>query len=167
MTYVRTGYSLAQRVLHWLTVILVFFNLLLPGRIEHVADAFDDGKVPSAADMFSANLHIYSGFTILGLTFLRLIVRMIQGAPGKLAGEPDVFHMLAKASHAIFYSVLIIMPTLGIAKYFFGVDEAGGLHGGPVKVLLWALIGLHVAAVLVHQFWWKTNLLARMIKGAA
>ncbi|MDB5553539.1 MAG: cytochrome [Rhizobium sp.] len=57
------------------------------------------------------------------------------------------------------------MPVLGMAKYFFAVDASGYLQGGPVKLLLWVLIGLHVAAVLVHQFYWKTNVLARMIKG--
>lgn len=166
MTNIRTRYSLAQRALHWLTVLLVFFNLLLPGSIEHVTDTFDDGKVPSPADMFSANLHIYAGFAILGLTILRLLMRLIQGAPGKPAGEPEIFHLLGTMSHAVFYAVLIVMPLLGIAKYFFAIDIAGDLHGGPVKALLWALIGLHVAAVLVHQFWWKTNVLARMTGGA-
>jgi len=165
MAYVRTSYSVAQRALHWLTVILVFFNLLLPGSIEHVADTFDDGKIPGAGDMFSANLHIYSGFAILAFTVLRLILRMVQGAPGQPAGEPDFFHLLGKLSHVVFYAVLIVMPALGIAKYFFAVDAAGDLHGGPVKLLLWALIGAHVAAVLVHQLWWKTNVLARMTKG--
>lgn len=165
MAYLRTSYSLAQRSLHWLTVILVFFNLLLPGQIEHVADTFDEGQIPNAGDLFSANLHIYSGFAILALTILRLILRIVQGAPGQPVGEPNFFHLLAKISHVVFYAVLTVMPALGIAKYFFGIDAAGGLHGGPVKALLWALIGAHVAAVLVHQFWWKTNILARMTNG--
>jgi len=159
-------YSIAQRVMHWLTVVLVFFNLLLPGRIERVADLFDDGKLPGPGDMFSANLHIYSGCAILALTVLRLVLRLVQGAPGQPVGEPDVFHFIGKISHAIFYAVLIIMPALGIAKYFFGIDAAGDLHGGPVKLLLWALVGLHVVAVLVHQFYWKTNILARMTNGS-
>jgi cytochrome b561 len=162
-----TNYSIAQRVMHWLTFLLVFFNLILPGSIEHVADTFDDGGVPGAIDMFSANLHIYSGVAILVLTLLRLLFRFFQGAPTQPAGEPDIFHTVGKISHVIFYAVLLAMPALGIAKYFFGIDAAGDLHGGPVKLLLWALIGLHVAAVLVHQFYWKTNVLARMTKGSA
>ena len=161
------NYSIAQRLMHWLTVLLVFFNLLLPGSIEHVADTFDDGKIPSPGDMLSANLHIYSGFAILAFTLLRLLLRFTQGAPGQPVGEPDLFHVVGKISHAVFYAVLLAMPLLGIAKYFFGIDQAADLHAGPVKLLLWALIGLHVGAVLVHQFYWKTNVLARMTKGAA
>lgn len=165
MAYARTSYSSAQRALHWLTVLLVFFNLLLPGAIEHVVDAMDDGQVPTPAQMSSAHLHIYVGFAILGFTLLRLILRAVQGAPGQPAGEPEAFHHLARISHAAFYLVLLLMPALGIAKYFLGIDAAGDLHAGMVKVVLWALIALHVAAVLVHQFWWKTNVIARMTRG--
>lgn len=160
-----SGYSMAQRTLHWLTVVAVLFNLLLPGRIGHVADAFDDGQVPDARALFSAHLHIYIGFAILGLTLPRLALRMARGVPARPEGEPVILHRLATISHAMFYATLIAMPALGIAKYFLGIDAAGDLHAGPVKVLLWALIGSHVAAVLAHQFWWKTNLLARMTRG--
>ena len=99
--------------------------------------------------------------------FLRLTMRLINGAPALLAGEPHIFHAVGKISHAVFYAVLILMPALGIAKYFFGVDTAAELHAGRVKILLRGLIGLHVGAVLVHQFYWKTNTLARMTKGSA
>lgn len=160
------GYSVIQRLLHWLTVVFVFFNLLLPGSIEKVADTYDGGKIPSPSDLFSANLHIYSGFAILAFTILRLAMQLVNGAPRQLAGEPDIFHVIGKISHAVFYAVLLLMPVLGIAKYVFAVDAAGGLHGGPVKLLLWALIALHVGAVLVHQFYWKTNALARITRGA-
>ena len=163
----RLDYSVAQRVLHWSTLLLVFFNLLLPGSIERVADLLDEGKTPSPSEWTSADLHIYSGFAILGLTVLRLLLRAIQGSPGAPIGEPPMFHFLGKASHALFYAVLIIMPGLGIAKFYLGIDAAGGLHGGPVKLILWALIVGHVGAVLVHQFYWKTNALARMTKGSS
>ena len=163
----RLDYPIAQRLLHWLTVLLVFFNLLLPGSIERVADLLGGGKVPTASEWTSANLHIYSGFTILALTILRLLLRAIQGAPGSPIGEPSIFHLVGKASHALFYAVLIIMPALGIAKFYFAIDPAGDLHAGPVKLVLWALIAAHVGAVLVHQFYWKTNALARMTKGSS
>lgn len=162
-----TVFSAPQRTIHWLTVILVLFNLILPGSIERVVDLLGGGKVPTSSETLSANLHIYSGIAILTLTVLRLALRAIQGVPEKPADEPDFVGLLAKASHALFYAVLIAMPALGIAKYFFDVDAAGDLHGGPVKLLLWALIGMHVLAVLVHQFWWRTNILARMTTGQA
>lgn len=159
------NYTGIQKLLHWATVLLVFFNLLLPGSIERVVDLLDGGKVPTSSEALSANLHIYAGLTILGLTLLRLIIRLVQGAPAAPEAEPDVFHVIGKIAHALFYAVLLIMPALGVAKYFFGIDAAGDWHGGPVKIALWTLIGLHVGAVIVHQFYWKTNLLARMTTG--
>ena len=167
MTNTRTGYSLAQKTAHWLTVLLVLINLLLPGSIERVVDLLGGSKTPTASELFSANIHIYGGIAIMALTVLRLTLRFIQGAPGQPQGEPDSFHLLAKLSHAVFYAVLIVMPALGIAKYYLDMNVAGDLHGGPVKLLIWTLIVLHVAAVLVHQFWWKTNLIARMTTGKA
>jgi cytochrome b561 len=38
------------------------------------------------------------------------------------------------------------------------------LHGGVFKVLLWALIALHVLAALYHHFFLKDGLLNRMRK---
>lgn len=161
----KPNYSVLQRLIHWLTVLLVLFNLLLPGAIERVVDMLDEGQAPPAPEMLSANIHVYAGITILCLTLLRLIVRFWQGAPPAPRGEPEIFHLVGKLSHALFYAVLLVMPALGIAKYYFDIDAAGDWHGGPVKLVLWALIGLHVAAVAVHQFVWKTNALRRMTTG--
>jgi cytochrome b561 len=160
------SYSLSQRILHWLTVLLVFFNLLLPGSIEKVADLFDEGKVPAPDDLTSAHLHIYSGLAILALTLLRIILKVAQGAPAAPAEEPAIFQLAAKAAHGLLYLLLLAMPLSGIAKYFFAVDLAGFVHGGPMKLALWLLIIAHVAGVLVHQFYWKTNVLERMTRGA-
>lgn len=158
-------YSIPQRILHWLTALLVFFNLLFPGRIERVADLLDGGKTPSADEWTSASLHIYTGFAILGLTVLRLILRVVQGAPAAPAEEPPIFRLLSKIGHGLLYALLIVMPVLGISKFYFGNDFNGFLHGGPLKLLLWALIVVHIAAVFVHKFYWKTNVLERMTRG--
>jgi cytochrome b561 len=158
-------YSIIQKALHWSTVCLVIFNLLLPGSIEKVVDLVDDGKTPAASDSLSANLHIYAGIAILCLTLIRLAVRLVQGVPAAPVGEPDAFHLVGKITHGLIYAILLVMPALGIAKYFFGIDAAGDWHGGPAKIALWTLIGLHVGAVIVHQFYWKTNALARMTSG--
>lgn len=57
------------------------------------------------------------------------------------------------------------LPLSGIAAYYFGARVAGELHSGPFKGLMWVLIAGHVAAVLVHQFYWRTNVLKRMTHG--
>ena len=158
-------YSIPQRVIHWLTALLIFFNLLFPGQIERVADLLGGGKTPTSDEWTSATIHIYTGFTILGLTVLRLILRVVQGAPDSPAGEPALFQFLSKAGHGLLYLLLLAMPLSGIAKFYFDVDLAGFLHGGPMKLLLWILVAVHVAAVFVHKFYWKTNVLERMTRG--
>ncbi|MDB5550702.1 MAG: cytochrome [Rhizobium sp.] len=164
-SYTRLNYSLIQRILHWLTVVLVFFNLLLPGSIERVTDLLGDGKVPSLPEWTSATLHITSGITILVFTLLRLVLRFVQGVPNAPAGEPASFQALSKIAHGLFYLVLLAMPLSGLAKFYLGVGAAGFIHGGPLKLVLWILIAAHIAAALVHQFYWRTNLLARMTSG--
>lgn len=159
------SYSVPQRILHWLTVLLIFFNLLLPGQIERVADLLGGGKTPTPEEWTSANLHIYTGFAILGLTLLRLILRFLQGAPDAPQEEPALFQMAAKLAHGLLYVLLIAMPLAGIAKFYGHIDIAGFIHGGPLKLALWILIIGHIGAVFVHKFYWKTNILDRMTKG--
>lgn len=159
------AYSVAQRTLHWLTALLIFFNLLFPGQIERVTDQLAEGSVPAPQDWTSANLHIYTGFAIIGLTVLRLILRVMHGAPEAPAEEPAFFRLVSKLAHGLIYLLLFAMPIAGIAKFYLGVHFAGFLHGGPMKVALWTLLIAHVCGVLVHKFYWKTNVLDRMTRG--
>jgi cytochrome b561 len=158
-------YSIPQRALHWLTAALVLYSLLLPGQIERVVDLLRGGKVPTAPEWTSANIHIYIGFTVLGLTLLRVILRLVQGAPEPPVSEPAPLRALAAITHGALYLLLLAMPLAGIAKFYFGVGIAGFIHGGPMKLALWILVGLHVAGALVHKFYWKTNVLERMTSG--
>jgi cytochrome b561 len=158
-------YSVPQRALHWITAALILYSLLLPGETERVVDLLREGKTPTPEEWFSANIHIYLGFAVLGLTLLRIILRVVQGAPAAPASEPPLLWRLAAATHGALYVLLIAMPAAGIAKFYFGVGIAGFIHGGPMKLALWILIGLHVAGALVHKFYWKTDVLERMTSG--
>ena len=158
-------YSIPQRALHWLTAALILYSLLLPGEIEHVVDALEDGKTPTAEQWTSADNHVYIGLAVLGLTILRLVLRRVQGAPATPASEPAPFRLAATATHGGLYLLLLAMPAAGIAKYYFDVDIAGFIHGGPMKLALWILVGLHVVGALVHKFYWKTDVMDRMTSG--
>ena len=160
-----TVYSIPQRALHWATVILVLFNLIIHEPMVEAADLFAAGKVPSADQVLWANFHAYSGFVILALTLIRIVLRLVQGAPEVPSSEPAPFQLAAKVTHGLFYLLLLAMPISGSVAYYLGVEAAGEVHGGPMKLVMWLLILLHVGAVLVHQFYWKTNVLARMTHG--
>ena len=60
---------------------------------------------------------------------------------------------------------MFVMPMTGLVAVFGHVELAGRIHGGPLKLLLLALIAVHVGAVLVHQFYWKTDVLRRVTRG--
>ncbi|NKJ95691.1 hypothetical protein GFM14_29870 [Rhizobium leguminosarum bv. viciae] len=75
------------------------------------------------------------------------------------------FNLAARLAHAGLYILIFAMPLSGIAAYYFGIDPAGSFHAGVLKIILWALIAAHVAGALVHQFYWKSNVLRRMTLG--
>lgn len=160
-----TGYTVPQRVLHWLMALLIFFNLIFSDGMEHWNRLMRRGEAITPDDISSANIHAYVGIAILALCLVRLALRLVQGAPDAPPEEPPLLQLAAKIAHWAFYALFFAMPISGIAKYYFGNDTLGFLHGGPLKMLLWVLIVVHVLGALVHQFYWKTNVVARMTRG--
>ena len=159
------SYSIAQRVLHWTMALLIFFNLLFTDGIEQWNRISKRGGELAASDAFSANIHAYVGISILALAVLRLILRNVQGVPPEQAEEPAIARLAAKATHVLLYLMFFIMPLSGIARYYFGVDTAGELHAEVFKVILWALIAVHIAGALAQRFYFKTDSLKRMTSG--
>ncbi|MDP9573698.1 UNVERIFIED_ORG: cytochrome b561 [Agrobacterium larrymoorei] len=157
-----TGYSIPQKALHWMMALLILFNLIFSDGMEHWNRLMRRGEPVTPDDIASANIHAYVGIAVLVLCLVRLCLRLVQGVPEAPADEPPIAKLVAKVTHWAFYAIFLAMPLSGIGKYYFGNDIAGELHGGPIKLLLWALIVLHILGVLVHQFFWRTNLLRRM-----
>ena len=160
-----TGYSLSQRLLHWTIALLIFFNLLFPDGMNVWHRLMRRGEVPTPEQIASANIHAYVGIAILMLAVLRLGLRFTKGVPDEVAQEPAIFRLAARLAHAGLYILIFTMPLSGIAAYYFGIDPAGSFHAGVLKIILWALIAAHVAGALVHQFYWKSNILRRMTLG--
>jgi cytochrome b561 len=99
------------------------------------------------------------------LVAARLLLRFTKDVPDAPSEEPKIFRIAAKLSHAVLYTLLIAMPSTGIAAYYLGTSAAGNIHADVLKVILWGLIGAHVLGALVHQFYWKTNVLRLMTIG--
>lgn len=157
-----TGYSIPQKALHWTMALLILFNLIFSDGMEHWNRLMRRGEPITPDDISSANIHACVGIAVLVLCLVRLCLRLVQGVPEAPADEPPIAKLVGKVTHWAFYAIFLAMPLSGIGKYYFGNDIAGELHGGPIKLLLWALIVLHILGVLVHQFFWRTNLLRRM-----
>ncbi|MGR6429521.1 cytochrome b [Rhizobium sp. PAMB 3174] len=161
----QVSYSVAQRSIHWLMALLIFFNLIFSDGMEKWSRAVRDGGTADADVVGSANIHAYVGIAVLALALIRLAFRLVQGAPAAPADEPPVAKLLSTLAHGTFDILFFIMPLAGIGAYYFGNETAGFLHGGPLKLILWVLIVAHVGAALIHHFYWKTDVLKRMTSG--
>jgi cytochrome b561 len=164
-SFTQVSFSVSQRLIHWTMALLIFFNLLFPDGMEHAYRLMRRGETLTSEQISSANIHAYVGLAILLLAVLRLCLRIFQGVPPHPAEEPRIFQIAAKVAHFTFYALFFALPLSGIAAYYFGAQAAGELHSGPFKALMWVLVTGHVVAVLVHQFYWRTNVLKRMTRG--
>ena len=145
--------------------LLIFYNLLFTEGIETFNRALRRGPAPTADQISDANIHAYVGIAILALAVVRLLLRFVQGVPDASASDPRLLQWAAKVGSVTFYLLFFALPLTGIAKYYFDVDLAGDIHADVLKVVLWVLIAAHVLAALVHQFYWKTDVVQRMTRG--
>ena len=153
------SYNRTQKLLHWTIALLVGAQYLAFDGIGRAFGAgFREGSFAYTAGTIG---HIFAGSLILVLMAWRLGLRLTRGTPPAPDAEPAVAKLAAHIVHCAFYGLLLAMPLSGLAAWFLPSREIGGLHDLGQTVLLW-LIGLHVAAVLVHQLWWRSGLIARM-----
>jgi len=150
-------FSLAQRVLHWTMVVLILFNLLLPQAMG--------GRGPDLGVVPPVWLHIAAGSAVLGLAVIRLALRLTCGVPPEPRAAPWVFRVLARSGQWVFYLLFFAMPITGLLTYYHGLAWAQVLHAEVLRPLFWLLITVHVGLALAHQFYWKTDMLGKVIRG--
>ena len=90
----------------------------------------------------------------------RLSIRARRGAPA-MVGDSAAQRALAKVAHVGLYALMILMPLSGSMAWFGGVDLAAQGHN-VLKIVLLALVALHVLGALYHQFVLKDGLINRM-----
>ncbi len=169
-------YSSGAILLHWTIALALAFQLAL---------GFAMPKNESGFALYQ--LHKSVGITILLLTLVRVAWRLTHRPPPAVEGGFQGF--LAKAVHTLLYAFMVGAPLAGwvvvstdpinIPTVFWGVipwphlplpsainETAEAAH----EALAWigiALIVLHVAGALRHQFWIKDGLLQRMGPGGS
>ncbi|MEZ5825048.1 MAG: cytochrome b [Geminicoccaceae bacterium] len=181
ITNSQTGYGLIQIALHWGMALLIFFTAMV---------GFNMTDLPSGQpDTFAAyNFHKSLGITVLGLVAIRLLWRLVAGAPAPVASMTDFERSLATAAHHALYLLMFIVPLLGwlntstadmpvnwfgmaIVPQLMGPDSGlkevfGTVHELAAKLLLFLVI-LHVLAALRHHFMKKDDSLRRMLRPPA
>jgi cytochrome b561 len=173
-----TRYHPILVALHWLIAILIFIALIAGGFVlEHIPND-DPEKIQALGP------HMTVGLILLVLMIARLIVRLSTRKPAHAETGNALLDRLGRATHWLFY-----IAVLGMAGSGMAMSVQAGLpeivfqgSGAPLpesfwdfparrahaafSLLLWGLIGLHVAAALWHQFIRRDGLFRRMWFGA-
>jgi cytochrome b561 len=162
MNGVRRRFTVLQRLLHWLMAVCILAMLFIGvGMVSTVMPDF----------LTLVSIHKPLGIAILVLALIRLVVRLIYGAPPLPADLPVPMKLAALLSHYAFYALMIGLPLLGwgmLSAASYPVVLYGSLHlpailpqSDSLHTLLWnahyylafaffALILLHLAAALFH-----------------
>lgn len=155
-----TRYPTRQIALHWIVAALVAGQYLFNEPIARAWDAAAKGLPVSFSPLILA--HVAGGVLILALVVWRVILRSTGATPPAPGNEPALLRLAARIVHWGLYGLLAAMSVSGMAAWFGGVDAAAAAHGA-LKVLLIALIALHVLAVAFHHLVLRNPILKRMI----
>lgn len=156
---VAASYTKAQKALHWITLAVMIGQYFIwdgMGRAFH--QLMDTGF---ASYSWVVIAHLAGGLAILALALVRLRLRAAHGRMAAPATEPEIARKASALAHLAIYATMVLLPLGGLIAWFGAQGWAAELHEIGANLLLF-LLGAHAAAVLVHQFHWKTNLIARM-----
>lgn len=175
-----TRYGTVAMTLHWL-IGLSIIGLLIVGTYMHDLPNTDPNKFALY------QLHKSFGISVLTLTVIRIVWRLMNPVPPLPAGMPAWQRWGAHFSHVGLYVLMLAIPlsgwamvsssTLGIPTLLFGAVELPNL---PVAAdhdtheffegahellgnLMILLLLLHVAAALKHHFVDRDTVLRRML----
>ena len=152
------GYTRVQIALHWIAAILIVQQYLFKDAIAAAWEATTKGLETTFDPLVMA--HVAGGALVMVFALWRLSIKARRGSP-VMVGDSGVQRALAKAAHLGLYALMILMPISGSLAWFGGVDLAAQGHN-VLKILLLALVGLHVIGALYHHFVLKDGLINRM-----
>lgn len=154
-------YSRPMLGLHWLIVALLVAQYFTSEGPSHAHRAIARGLQPEDFDIFLANIHVWTGVSVLVLTVIRFAVRYFGGVPAPAPGLTAWEAKLSKIGHHALYGLLILVPASGMAAAWIS-DAAGDPHE-VLTNLLWLVAGLHIAAALWHYGVRRDGVMTRMV----
>jgi cytochrome b561 len=157
-TTAPAGYSRLQIALHWLVFALIVQQYVLKDAMSAAWGRVVEGLEAGFDPLVLA--HVAGGALVMILALWRLALRARHGVPPAIeAGR--VQGILASITHVGLYVLMILMPVSGSVAWFGGVESAAQGHN-VMKIVLLALVALHVVGTLHHQFILRDGTLARM-----
>lgn len=168
-------YGLVAQGFHWLVVFLLVGVFVTNSVREAVGED---------AEAYWRNIHMSLGILIFLATLARIGWRRLVPPP-PMPDAPQWSLMAANLAHVLLNLSTLLVPVFGYLRVaskgyaadFFGVQIPSIIgewpflheimeeffHGEPMELFLYALIALHVAAALWHQYIRKDNGLRRML----
>ena len=176
------------KTLHW--AIAVCF-VIAYSSVYYAIVYTVDGQV---ANDIAVQIHITTGIVTAGLIAIRVYWRLSGIRPDFLVTD-EKLQLAAKISHGALYACMIVQPITGyLGTYrdaeYLGIPNFGNtalfawiattfdtnweaweapmdfIHRSVLgSKLLWMLIVIHIAAALLHHFYWKDRTLIRMLPG--
>jgi cytochrome b561 len=172
------GYGGVAKFLHWLIVALLIVQFAVAWTMPDI-----NPRTPPDA---LVDLHFSLGVTILLIAVLRLWWRWRYPVPLLRDNVPVWQDWTARATHALLYLLLFLLPILGwidagfraLPIHFYEIvtippvvpavrslaGTTGDIHTFVSYVLL-GIVGLHVLAALYHHLWLRDRVLLRMLPG--
>lgn len=175
-------YGATAIALHWVLALAIIAMLVMGWYMEGLPFS------PQRLKLY--NWHKWAGVTILGLSALRLLWRLVRKPPAlpaeMQAGMPRWQQLAHHGTHHLMYALFFVVPLLGWAYssaagfpiVFLGLlplpdfvpesellaDALKPLHALAAYALALLMV-LHVAAALKHQLIDRDGLMARMLPG--
>ena len=169
----QTRYSAPAIFFHWIVFLMVALAYL---AIEIRGPKGSDSRA------FWMNVHLLAGTSVLVLSVLRVLWRMISRVPEPIP-QATLLKWLSTLAHIALYVFIIAQPLLGIMMVnlggkpvsldwigvsftLFGPDKALGRVIKEAHELIgnafYFVIGLHALAALYHHFIRRDDVLRRM-----
>ena len=117
----RTHYTRVAIALHWAIAALIIFNLSLGFFME---------DFPLPLRLLTVSLHVSSGLTILALTVVRVIWRLMHEPPAYPEHMRSWERHTAHFAHFLLYAAMVVMPLTGWA--IVSAHPAPGTPGAVV-----------------------------------
>ncbi len=171
-------YGVIAKSFHWLIGLFIILMLIM---------GFYMGTLDMSPNtLILYNLHKATGVAIFFLVLFRLMWRLSNITPKLPDIMPNIQKKIAHIGHFLLYVLMVLMPlsgyflsvAAGFKVSFFGLftlpsliepskplrNIFGELHE-VFAISLIVIISLHVIAALVHHFYYKDNILKRMLPG--
>lgn len=174
----RFGYDGVAKTFHWAVLVLVV--------VQYATKWLPVGFASLGEGRLNA-WHLAAGPAVLVLMLLRLAWRLTHRPPPPPTDLPRSLQIASRATHWLFYAILVALPVLGlVAASGFGAtptllgifpipaliaknkdlaETVGSIHGALAWALL-AVIALHVSGALYHAFVKRDGVVGRMLPGS-